>query len=58
MKRHRKEAAEYVEEGVFQLFLEWAVDSVVRRASARKYFEDVGWMVDDTVDDVDYCTLS
>jgi transposase len=57
MKRHRKLAAEYAEDNMFELFLVIGIEAVVRRESARGYFRHCGWDVSDDNDDIAYSAL-
>ena len=57
MKRNRKMAAEYAEMRCFEYFIVMGIEDCVRRDSARGYFKNANWTVDDDNDDVPYSTL-
>jgi transposase len=57
LKKNRREAAEYADQGLFEVFILRAIESCVRRYSARGYFQHAGWDVTNADDDVDYSTI-
>jgi transposase len=57
MKANRKTAAEYAEQGMFEVFIVMGIEAVVRRIAARGYFRHCGWAVSDDKDDIPYSDL-
>jgi hypothetical protein len=45
------------DKGLFEVFILRAIESCVRRYSARGYFQHAGWDVTNADDDVDYSTI-